>query len=64
MTVRHHHFKLLRGKKFSFYYRLDIKKQEGCGVMAHESLTDGVTPSKTKEFLKSSCFLDLYGRKI
>ena len=41
-------------------YRGDLEKQEGCGVVAHEWLTEPivtmVTPSKTKEFLKSSRF--------
>jgi len=49
-------------------YRKTYRKenQEGCGVVAHEIFTEPhhsrVTPSKTKEFLKSSCFLVLNGR--
>ena len=41
-------------------YRLDLEKQEGCGVVAHERLIEPRvtirTPSKTKEFLKSPRF--------
>ena len=44
-------------------YRLGLEKQEGCGVVARErrwvTCYNGVTPSKTKEFLKSPCFVRL-----
>ena len=42
-------------------YRLDLEKQEGCDVVARETHRATchyeVTPSKTKVFLNSPCFL-------
>ena len=50
----------------NFFYREDLEKQEGCGVVAHERLTE---PSVTMEWLLAKprsisnlpAFLDLNG---
>ena len=47
-------------------YRYDLEKQEGCGVVAHERLTEPRVPmewllAKPRSFSNLSAFLDLNG---
>ena len=53
--LKEHKVEIFDVNFFRFYYRWDLQKQEGWGMVAHERLTE----PRVKKFLKSPRFLDL-----